>query len=194
LLTAGLGSLTLAAFGAQAFATFTSTTNVNQAAASGTVAFATIATNGSGNRLSLGASALAPGDTMQRAVTLTNTGSIDMLSAVALTTTASPSSLMDTDATNGLQLVIDRCSVAWTEAGTSPAYAYTCSGTTTSVLAPVAVIQSNRSLANLTTTAATPNYLRVALTLPTTAGNTFQAQSSTVNYLFVGTQRNGTNA
>jgi len=28
-----------------------------------------------------------------------------------------PSSLLDTDATNGLQMVIDKCSQAWTESG-----------------------------------------------------------------------------
>lgn len=34
------------------------------------------------------------------------------LASVTLTTTASPSSLLDTDVTNGLQIPIDRCSVA----------------------------------------------------------------------------------
>jgi len=48
--------------------------------------------------------------------------------------TASPSSLLDTDATNGLQLTIQSCPTAWTEAGTSPAYTYTCTGTATTVL------------------------------------------------------------
>ena len=55
------------------------------------------------------------------------TGSTD-LSAITLTTGASPSSLLDTDATNGLQIAIDKCSVAWTEAGSSPAFTYTCGG------------------------------------------------------------------
>ena len=39
-----------------------------------------------------------------------------------LTTTATTSSLLDTDTTNGLQMVIDKCSAAWTEAG--PPYTY----------------------------------------------------------------------
>jgi spore coat-associated protein N len=193
-LTVGLIGLTVSAVGAAAFATFTSTTNVDQSTASGTVSFAAIAPNGAGNRLSLGAVNIAPGDTLQRAVTLTNTGTVDMLpGSVHLTTSATVSSLLDTDATNGLQLVIDRCSVPWTEAGTAPAYTYTCSGTTSSVLASASVIQTNTALANLTTTAAAPNYLRATLTLPGTAGNTLQNQSSTINYLFAGTQRAGTN-
>ena len=193
-LTVGLIGLTVSALGAAAFATFTSTTNVDQATSSGTVAFADIATNGAGNRLSLGAVNIAAGDTLQRAVTVTNTGTVDMLpSSVSLTTAATVSSLLDTDTTNGLQLVIDKCSVPWTEAGTAPAYTYTCSGTTSSVLASVPVIQTSAALANLTTTAGAPNHLRVTLTLPALAGNTLQNQSSTINYLFAGTQRAGTN-
>lgn len=191
LLTLGLVGLTVAAVGAAAVATFTSTTNASQQASSGTVAFASISTNGAGQRLTVAATDIAPGDTIQRAVTLTNTGTIDMLpGAVNLTTSASPSSLLDTGA-NGLTMVIDKCSVAWTEAG--PPYTYTCGGTTTSVLASRPVIGSGVALANITTTPGTPNYLRLTLTLPTAADNTYQGLSSTLSYLFAGTQRAGTN-
>ena len=44
-------------------------------------------------------------------------------------------------------MVIDKCSVAWTEAG--PPYTYTCGGTTTSVLTTRAVIGANIALANM---------------------------------------------
>ena len=59
----------------------------------------------------MGASAIAPGDTIQRSVDLIDSGSLD-LASVTLTTTATSSSLLDTDTTNGLQMVIDKCSVA----------------------------------------------------------------------------------
>ncbi|MFZ4517312.1 MAG: TasA family protein [Microthrixaceae bacterium] len=191
LLTLGLVGLTVAAVGAAAVATFTSTTNASQQASSGTVAFASISTNGAGQRLTVAATDIAPGDTIQRAVTLTNTGTIDMLpGAVNLTTSASPSSLLDTGA-NGLTMVIDKCSVAWTEAG--PPYTYTCGGTTTSVLASRPVIGSGVALSNITTTPGTPNFLRVTVTLPTAADNTYQGLTSTLSYLFAGTQRAGTN-
>ena len=135
---------------------------------------------------------IAAGDTIQRAVNIKDTGSID-LADVKVTTVATTSSLLDTDATNGLQMVIDKCSVAWTEAGTSPAYTYTCSGTTSSVVASVPVIGANRTLNNLTLTAGSDNFLRVTLTLPSAAGNTFQGLASTIQYSFTGTQRNATN-
>jgi predicted porin len=90
-------------------------------------------------------------------------------------------------------MVIDKCSVAWTEAGTSPAFTYTCGGTTTSVLASRAVIGTNLTLSNLTLTAGAGNHLRVTLTLPSGTSNSTQGLSSTVTYAFTGTQRAATN-
>jgi spore coat-associated protein N len=173
------------------YATFTSTTSESHAISSGTVTIALGATGASTNRLNIGASGVAPGDTIQRSVDLTNSGSLD-LASVTLTTTASPSSLLDTDAANGLQMVIDKCSVAWTESG--PPYTYTCGGSTSSVVASRAVIGSNIALSNLgATTAGATDHLRVTLTLPSGAGNTLQNQSSTISYAFTGTQRAATN-
>src|ERR671935_2275701 len=169
------------------YATFTSTASENHTISSGTVTIALGATGAATNRLNIGAGALAPGDTIQRSVDLINSGSLD-LASVTLTTTASPSSLLDTDASNGLQLVIDKCSQAWTESG--PPYTYTCGGTTSSVLASRAVIGSNLALANLgSLTNGATDHLRVTLTLPSGAPNTLQNQSSTISYAFTGTQR-----
>jgi predicted ribosomally synthesized peptide with SipW-like signal peptide len=169
------------------YATWTSTTSQSQSISSGTVTIALGATGAATNRLNIGASALAPGDTVQRSVDLTNSGSLD-LASVTLTTTAPTSSLLDTDATNGLQMVIDKCSQAWTEAG--PPYTYTCGGSTSTVLASRAVIGSNLSLSNLVaTTAGQTDHLRVTLTLPGGADNSFQNKSSTISYAFTGTQR-----
>lgn len=171
------------------YALFTSTTSVTQTAL--TAGSLTLVTPGAGptNRLTLGASNLVPGDTMQRVVDLTNSGGAAM-SSITLTTTASPSSLLDTDVTNGLQLVIDKCSNAWTESGSSPAFTYTCSGTTTSVLASRPVIGSAVALNNLAAAAGSAtDRLRITLTLPSTAGNTLQGQSSAITYAFTGTQR-----
>ena len=172
------------------FATFTSSTSASNTVSTGTVVIALGSTGASTNRLNIDASDVASGDTIQRSVDLLNTGSID-LSGVTLTTTASPSSLLDTDATDGLQLIIENCSVAWTES--SAPYTYTCGGSTTTVLATRAVIGSTMSLSNLgATTAGATDHLRITLTLPGTAGNTFQNLSSTVSFAFTGTQRTAT--
>ena len=175
------------------FATFTSSTNASQQVASGTVTVGLGATGAATNRLTVAATGLAPGDTVQRSVDLANQGLVD-LASVSLTTTASPSSLLDTDATNGLQMVVDRCSAPWTEAGTSPAFTYSCSGTTSTVAASRPVVGANVALSNLAaTTHGATDHLRVTLTLPTSAGNTFQNQTSTVAYSFTGTQRAAAN-
>src|ERR1044072_6797839 len=143
--------LSLAALGAAAsiaglgtFATFTSSTSASHTIASGTLSLtAPLSRLGPGasptppRRRGTGASPIAPGDTMQRAIDLSYAGTISFASAT-LTTSASPSSLLDTDGTNGLQIAIDKCPQAWTEAGTP--YTYTCGGSTSTVLASRALI------------------------------------------------------
>ena len=174
------------------FATFTSSTSASQSVSSGTVTIALGATGASTNRLTVGASNIAPGDTIQRSVDLIDSGSID-LASITLTTNATTSSLLDTDATNGLQMVIDRCSNAWTEGGTAPAYTYTCSGATSTVLASRAIVGTNLALSNLSAlTNGVTDHLRVTLSFPSAAPNSFQSQSSTIQYTFTGTQRAGT--
>jgi len=167
------------------FATFTSSTS-----ASNTIASGTLSLTAPFSRLGTGASAIAAGDTMQRAIDLSYSGSISFASAT-LTTSASPSSNLDTDAANGLQIAIDKCSQAWTESG--PPYTYTCGGSTSTVLASRALIGSNMALSNLTLTAGSTDHLRVTVSLPSSADNTFQNLSSTISYTFTGTQRAGTN-
>src|SRR5204862_7629511 len=122
--------LSLAALGAAAsiaglgtFATFTSSTSTSNTIASGTLSL-----TAPFSRLGTGASPIAPGDTMQRALDLSYSGTISFASAT-LTTSASPSSLLDTDASNGLQIAIDKCSQAWTEAG--PPYTFFFDGSAT---------------------------------------------------------------
>ncbi len=195
LATLAVVGVTAALAGLGTFATFTSSTSASHTISSGTVAI-NLGATGATNRLTVGASNVVPGDTIQRAADLINGGGAggDTLSSIVLTTTASPSSLLDTETTNGLQMVIDKCSVAWTEAGTAPAYTYTCSGTTSTVLASRAVIGSNLPLTGLASLATgATDHLRVTLTLPTAAPNTMQGITSTISYNFTGTQRVATN-
>lgn len=177
------------------WATFTTSASQSDTVASGTMTIALGATGASTNRLNIAASDIAPGDTIQRSVDLSNSGSTVGLAAITLTTSATTSSLLDTDTTNGLQVKIDKCSAAWTEAGVAPAYTYTCTApaTTSVVLAQRAVIGSNLALSNLSSlTAGSSDHLLVTLSLPSAADNTFQTKSSTISFQFTGTQRAGT--
>lgn len=189
-----LASLCLGAAltGSGVLATWTATTSAGNTLAAGTVLVALGNTGAATNRLTVNASGLVPGDTVQRSFDITNTGSQDMAS-VALTTTASPSSLLDTDTTNGLQMVIDRCSVAWTESGSSPAFSYSCGGSTSTIISSRPVIQSSLTMSGLSAlTAGGTDHLRLTLTFPSAAGSSFQGLSSSLTYSFLGTQRAGT--
>lgn len=168
------------------FATFTSsTTPVSHTISSGTVSIALGATGAATNRLNIGASGIVPGDTIQRSVDLINTSTVN-LASITLTTNATTSSVLDTDAAGGLQMTIDKCSQAWTESG--PPYTYTCGGTTTSVLASRRVIGTDISLSNLTLNAAATDHLRVTLTFPSSS-TVGQGATSVIEYTFTATQR-----
>ena len=188
-----LVALALLLVGIGALATFTSTTSASHSVTTGTVTIALGSNGASTNRLNVNATGVASGDTMQRSFDLINQGSLD-LASITLTTTATTSSQLDTDATNGLQMAIDRCSTAWTESGSSPAFTYSCSGSTSTVLAQRAVIGSNLALSNLgSLTAGATDHLRLTLTLPSSADNSFENLTSTIQYSFTGTQRAATN-
>jgi predicted ribosomally synthesized peptide with SipW-like signal peptide len=173
------------------FATFTSSTSASQTVSSGTVTIG-VGAPGPANRLTVGASNVAAGDTIQRAFDLSNTGSID-LASTSFSTAATTSTALDTDTTNGLQMVVDKCSQAWTESG--PPYTYTCGGTTSSVVASRPVVGSNISMSNVSDllTTGTTDHLRLTLTLPSAAPNSLESLSSTIQYTFSGTQRAATN-
>ena len=201
--------LSLAALGAAGaiaglgtFATFTSTTSASQNVTAGKVEIA-LGASGAANRLSVSATNVVPGDTINRALDLVST-STDAMKSVNLTTTATTSSVLDTNTTDGLQMYVRNCSVAWTEAGTSPAFTYTCGGTTTAVLgsaaSPVNVITTTpggvslNSLTSTTTGGPVTDHLLITVLLPqsNTSANLATPPSSTIQYSFTGTQRDGT--
>ena len=184
------------------FATFTSTTSASHSVTAGKVEIA-LGTSGTANRLSVSATNVVPGDTINRVLDLIST-STDAMKTVNLTTTASASSVLDTNTTDGLQMYIRNCSTAWTEAGSSPAFTYTCGGTASAVLgssgSPVNIITTTVggvSLTNLSsTTTAGPvtDHLLITVVLPqsNTSANLTTPPSSTILYSFTGTQRDGT--
>lgn len=170
------------------FGAFTDTTSASTSVSSGKVDIgltqhATLGTT-------VAAADLVPGDTVQRAVTLTRSVDTEKFGSVLLTTSAGTSNVLSSDATKGLQLTVDECSVAWTKVGTTNQLS--CSGTTTNVVASRAVIGTNLDLAVATTslnaTGAASN-LRLQLVLPTAADNTFQGLSNVITFTFDATQR-----
>lgn len=174
------------------FATFTDsvTPSTGQSVQTGTVSIALGAEGALTNRLTVGASGLVPGDTIQRSVTLTNDGNQNLASVKLTTDAPTTSSLLDTDTTHGLQMLVERCSVAWVEVGAVAPFTYTCGGVTSTVLASGPVIGAAQTLSNLNATSSGGiDNLRVTLTLPSTANNDFQNKTSVIRYTFDATQR-----
>jgi spore coat-associated protein N len=196
LATVGAVGATASVAGLGTFGTFTSTTTAQAPTyASGTVVL-DYGVGGTTNRLATGASLMAPGDTSARMFTLRNNGTLAMANTT-LNVSATTSSLLNSDATNGLTLKIDKCSVAWVETGVSAPFTYTCGGTTTAILAatPLATVISTPPVisTNLSSfTAAGTDNLVATFTLPSVAANTVQGLSSALSLTFTGTQRAAT--
>ncbi|WP_247827528.1 CalY family protein [Arthrobacter antioxidans] len=180
------------------YGSFTSTTSASETVTAGSVDVQLGTAGTAANRLTVASAGLVPGDTTQRAATLTNAGNQNF-GGVTLTTSATAPTLLTTDALNGLQVTVDACSIPWAEttipatATTSIAYTYTCSAVTTKVLATRPILGADVVLSNLASvTTAKADNLRVTATLPSTAGNDFQGLTGTVNFAFTATQRAAT--
>ncbi|MEC5197800.1 spore coat-associated protein N [Arthrobacter sp. PL16] len=175
------------------YGSFTSTTSASETVTAGTVDVRLGAAGTDANRLTIAATGVVPGDTIQRAATLTNAGNQNFGGVTLSTTATGTASKLTSDPVNGLQVAVDACSLPWTETGTAPAYTYTCSGSVSSVLPSRAIIGTDivlSSLQSITTSSA--DYLRVTATLPTAADNSFQGLTSSVNFAFTATQRAAT--
>jgi len=178
------------------FGTFTDTTSASTPVDSGIVDL-NLGAVGAANRLTVAAADIVPGDTIQRAFALSGGTSTSPLGSVSLTSVASTSSLLDTDATHGLQMKIEKCSLVtgWVEAGAAGSYTYSCPlGTVTAVVPERPVIGADIAMSGLDslTVAGATDQLRMTITLPSAAGNSFQDKASTVAFTFTGTQRAAT--
>jgi hypothetical protein len=154
----------------------TGTLDINLAQPSGAYAIPVTTTN------------FVPGDSITRSVNLSNDGST-ALSSVTMTAIATGTpSVLTTDSTNGLQLSLKACSVAWTQGGTASAPSYTCSGTTSTMYSGPAAASLQLSNPASLNPGGVDN-LVFSVSLPSSADNTFQNKSASLSITFTGTQR-----
>lgn len=187
--SASLLGAAAAVAGLGTYGAFTSSTEASTTVTNATMRIDMVA-NGGSNNLQVSATGLIPGDKVQRLITLANSGTAE-LASITLTTAPSAASVLTTDTTNGLQLVIESCDQTWT-AGAQGA-GYTCGGTKKSVLASRPVIGTNVALADLSSlTGGETDNLLVTQTLPSSAGDSFQGATATVNFAFTATPRGNT--
>jgi hypothetical protein len=164
-----------------------STTPLNTSIETGTLSI-NLAQPGGAVAIPVTTAGFVPGDSMSRAVNLINDGTT-ALGALSVTSAVTTPSILTTDATNGLQLTVEGCSVAWTQVGTtSPVY--TCAGTKRTVLTgPVANSAPLTGPASLA--AGGVDYLVFTVSLPTGADNAFQGKTAGFSLTFTGMQRAG---
>ena len=140
-------------------------------------------------------SLMAPGDTVNRYVDLTNAGTLDA-TAPTLGISAAATALT-TDATNGLKVLVSNCTVSWTNGGV-------CSGTTTVVLAQTAasvLASAPTAIALPSNSAGAVSHLQFSIALPagtenvlngTLPGGTIQGLTTAITWTIAETVRTAT--
>lgn len=154
---------------------------------------------GSSGGFATAITAMGPGDTVNRYIDLTNTGTLDGETPTVQIASSDSNTLVN-DGTKGLQLSIRACSVAWTQTG-----AGTCSGTETVVLASTPAATLKNAAANITlpsVLASGVNRLKLTISLPAGSENTVngvlpvgtvQGLTAALQWSFVIQERTATN-
>jgi hypothetical protein len=128
---------------------------------------------------------MLPGDVGFFPMDLRNGGDVD-LSSVVLDSSAVVSSLLDADPVHGLQLELDTCATPWTPSGST----WSCADGATELYAgPVATDATLAGARSLQ--AGRTDHLLATVTFPTTGGDVMQNQSSSLEFVFTATQRDG---
>lgn len=128
---------------------------------------------------------MLPGDSGSIPLDLRNGGDVD-LGSLVFDSRATTSSLLDTDAEDGLQLKLETCASPWTRSG----YTYSCSGGATELYE--GPIVANQALAGASSIeAGATDRLLATVSFPDSGNNALQDQESTFEFVFTGTQRDG---
>ena len=195
--TASVGGAALISSSVFAALTASATNTTGGSVTSGTLKLTQAASGVSGitGGFETAISEMAPTDTINRYVILSNPGT---LNSSAMTLGASGTGLLVTDGTNGLQVLVKQCSTAYPNTGICGATETTILNSTSvaSLATPAALSLQSGALNSGATT-----YLKIAISLPassevTTNGvlpiGSIQGLTSTITWTFTQTQRTGT--
>lgn len=190
----GLAALTTAGAiaGLGTFAAYSSSKGASADVTSGLVTIALGATGAKTNRFTANVTDLEPGDTYKRSFDFIS--STTLLSSVTLIVTDVASGTKLSGTSSGLQLTLQRCSVAWTETGSGQNFAYSCSGATTTPVGPGNVLGTTTltglDAMNSGATLPTTDHFMATLALPTSSPSSAQSASSTITFTFSVAQLN----
>ncbi len=197
-ITAAIGGAALVSTSVFAALTATATNTSGGSISTGTLSLtlAPSAVSGITGGFTSAISAMAPGDTVNRYIDLTNGGTLDGATPT-LQLSDTPTTTLVSNSTAGLQITISNCTVAWTNTGT-------CSGTTTVVLASTPATNLKASATSLTlpsTLAGSVSRLKISINLPAGTENvlngvlpvgTIQGLSTSLTWSFTITERAAT--
>ncbi len=168
------------------FGGFTGSTSALDASAGTGVLSVDVSQAGSSAPVPIATVSMLPGDVGAFPMDLHNSGTVD-LSTVKLDSRAVTSSLLDTDRQHGLQLKLETCEAAWVR---TSATSFTCAtGKKELYAGPVAADVTLDGAYSLT--AGKKDHLLATVSFPTTGGDALQGQSSSMEFVFVATQRDG---
>ena len=207
--TVGGGALVSSSVFAALSATASNTTSVS----TGTLKLTETATVGAGFVTAI--ASLAPGDKVNRYVTLLSGGTLDGLTPT-LTVAGAGATTLTTDAVNGLKVNIQKCSGSWNLGtglcsagfgGITDVLGTTNGSGVISTSVAAATLASAQTLNNLTVTASGTNALKITVSLPTSTevtvngnvpgtggnpGTTIQGLSTVLTWTFTVQQRAAT--
>jgi hypothetical protein len=194
--TAVIGGTALVSSSVFASLTASTTNTTGGIVSSGTLSLQQTATTGSGG-FETSIANMAPGDTINRYVTLTHSGNLD---AITPKLGLSGLTALVTDASRGLQITVNSCSVAWTvstgvcSAGSVVAMLATPAATLATTATALTLVSNNAStVSNLQISITLPSATNVENTLngalPTPTGGSIQNLSTTLVWTVSEAQR-----
>jgi hypothetical protein len=184
--TAGVLGVAATIAGLSTFGGFTdSTTPVNTRVDSAVLSI-DVADAGDSLTMPFGGGLMLAGDSRNFRVDLVNDAA---LGAVTLASRATASSVLDTDTVNGLQLQVRSCSVAWAVSGSD----YSCGGATKSYYTGPIVTAGSALSGTSSLPVGGVDHLLLTASLPSAAsGDALEGATSSLEFVFTGTQRTGT--
>jgi hypothetical protein len=185
--TAGVLGVAATIAGLASYGSFTDSTTPVGTGVDAAVLSIDLADAGDALSMPFGGGLMLAGDSRNYRVDLVNNGDA-ALSAVTVTSRATASSILDTDAVHGLQLQVRSCSEHWDVVGS----VYSCDGVERSYYAGPVVTAG----AALSGTSSLPiggvDHLLMTASLPSSAsGDAFEGATSSLDFVFTGTQRAG---
>lgn len=186
--TAGVLGVAATIAGLSTFGGFTDSTTPVDTRVDSAVLSINVADAGEGLSMPFGGGLILAGDSRNFRVDLVNDGNA-ALSSVTLGSRATASSILDTDKVNGLQLQVQSCSVAWAVSGN----VYSCGGVTKSYYSGPIVTAGAALSGSSSLPVGGVDHLLLTASLPASAsGDAFENATSSLEFVFNGTQRTGT--